>query len=135
MIFLNVFFFRFHIFLCFPYVNLFFLLGLSPKLDLKKKTKLKIVCLVKLQIFINFTHFFLFFKFDLYYFDCYLFCLRSLFRLFIYIYSLILKITWVFSSLFICCSLLDLLSLINIKLVENWASWFSLDLGFKGLRV
>jgi len=36
----------------------------------------------------------------------------------------------VFSGLFICSS-----SLYILKLVENWASFFSPDLGFNGLRV
>jgi hypothetical protein len=36
---------------------------------------------------------------------------------------------------FNCCYLLDLLWLINIKLVRNWAFEFSMSLGFNGSRV
>jgi len=48
---------------------------------------------------------------------------------------LILKMTNIFLSLYIYCSLLDMLWLINIKLVGNWASWFSSGLEFNELRV
>jgi hypothetical protein len=43
--------------------------------------------------------------------------------------------TQVFFGFFNCCYLLDLLWLINIKLVRNWAFEFSMSLGFNGSRV
>jgi hypothetical protein len=43
--------------------------------------------------------------------------------------------TRIFTDLFICCSLLDLLWLINMKLVGNWASCISLSLGFNVMWV
>jgi hypothetical protein len=134
MIFLNVFFFRFHIFLCFPYANLFFV-GSIAQVRFKKKNKIK-NCLPRKITNIYQFHLFFFCFLNLIFIILIVICfVWDHFLDCLYIYSLILKITWVFSSLFICCSLLDLLSLINIKLVENWASWLSLDLGFKGLRV
>jgi len=60
--------------------------------------------------------------------------LYFLFIFFLLNFSLILKITCVFSDLYICYSLLDILWLINIKLIENWASWFSSGLEFNGLQ-
>jgi hypothetical protein len=42
--------------------------------------------------------------------------------------------TMVFLGFFNCCSLLNWLWLINIKLVWNWSSLFSLGLRFNGLQ-
>jgi len=82
-----MFFFRFPYF-CFYVFHMstfFSFLGLWPKLHFLKN-KIKNDCLIKLQMFINFTPsifiFILSFKFGHHCFDCYLFFLRSLFKLF-----------------------------------------------------
>jgi hypothetical protein len=65
----------------------FFFVGSIAQVRFKKKNKIKNCLPRKITNIYQFHSFFLSFNFDLYYFDCYLFYLRSLFRLFIYIIS------------------------------------------------
>jgi hypothetical protein len=87
-----------------------------------------------------FHPFYFIFKFTSHFFIVIYFIWDNLFKLFLFVgflydLPLISKIPRVFLSFFNRCSLLDLLWLIHIKMIRNWAFWFSFDLEFNGLRV
>jgi len=82
--------------------------------------------------------FFLSFKFDFYSFNCYLFCLRSFFKLFFFSNLILVFFSIKLYPHFFLCFFFSLLlaffkdifspiSSFKIKLVDNWVFWYNPD--------